>query len=129
MQFPKEVKYSKSHEWIRFSGDNTAEIGLSDYAQKELGQIVFVNLPEEGDAVSLNESFADVESVKAVSDVFSPVTATVSAVNEELMDNPAAANNDPYGTWLIRVVNIVETGELLDAADYEAFCVKEKGAH
>lgn len=129
MKFPKELKYSKSHEWLRFSSDKSAEIGLSDHAQQELGQIVFVNLPEVGDTLSLGESFADVESVKAVSDVFSPVSATVAEINEEILDNPELLNNDPYGAWLIRVENISETGEFLDAAAYEAFCAEEKGAH
>lgn len=129
MKFPKELKYSKSHEWLRFSSDKSAEIGLSDYAQQELGQIVFVNLPEVGDSLSLGEVFADVESVKAVSDVFSPVSATVVEINEEVLDSPESLNNDPYGTWLTRVENISDTAELLDAAAYEAFCAKEKGAH
>lgn len=129
MQFPKDLKYSKSHEWIRLGGDGTAEIGLTDHAQNELGQIVFVNLPEVGDPITEGEAFADVESVKAVSDVFSPVTATVSEINEIPLDDPASVNNDPYGTWLVRVENITKTAELLDAAAYETLCDTEKAGH
>ena len=125
MNFPADLKYAKSHEWVRQEGD-TYVIGLTDFAQDELGDIVFVNLPQEGDAVSAGEAFSDVESVKAVSDVLSPVSGTVVAVNEELMDEPAKVNSDPYGAWFIKVENVSDVEELLDAAAYEAHCAAEK---
>ena len=125
MNFPADLKYAKSHEWVRQEGD-TYVIGLTDFAQDELGNIVFVNLPQEGDAVSAGEAFSDVESVKAVSDVLSPVSGTVMAVNEALMDDPAKVNSDPYGAWFIKVENVSEVEELLDAAAYEAHCDAEK---
>ena len=123
---PANLKYSKSHEWI-LEEDGVFTIGLTDYAQSALGDIVFINLPEEGDSVTAGESFSDVESVKAVSDVFSPVTGTVCAVNEELLDNPALVNEDPYGAWLIQVEQMTDEEELLDAAAYEAHCAAEEG--
>ena len=114
MNHPTELKYSKSHEWVKFLDETTALIGLTDYAQSELGDLVFVNLPEAGDEVPGGEAFADVESVKAVSDVFSPVSGTVAEVNEELLDAPEMLNQDPYGAWMIKVENITGTEELLD---------------
>ncbi len=101
-------------------------VGLTDFAQDSLGDIVYVNLPAEGDAVTAGESFADVESVKAVSDVFSPVTGTVCAVNEALLDDPAQINGTPYDAWLIKVTDVSATEELLDAAAYEAACAAEE---
>ena len=124
MNFPAELKYSKDHEWVKFEGD-TAIIGISDFAQDALGDVVFINLPEVGDTVTAGESFGDVESVKAVSDVNSPVTGVIVAVNEDLADSPENLNSDPYGSWIIKVENITETEELLDAAAYEAFCAEE----
>ncbi len=124
MNFPAELKYSKSHEWIKMEGD-TAVIGISDFAQDALGDVVFINLPEEGDAVTAGESFGDVESVKAVSDIVCPVSGTIVAVNEDIADSPEVLNSDPYGSWLIKVEGITETEELLDAAAYEAFCAEE----
>ena len=122
---PAELKYSASHEWIK-EEDGVFVIGLTDYAQSALGDIVFINLPEEGDEVTAGESFADVESVKAVSDVFSPVTGTVCAVNEALLDDPAQINEDPYGAWLIKVENVTGTEELLDAEGYAAVVEAEE---
>ncbi|MCU6732782.1 glycine cleavage system protein GcvH [Diplocloster agilis] len=121
MNIPKELKYAKSHEWLFFEDETTARIGLTDYAQKELGDLVFVNLPEEGDEVTAGESFADVESVKAVSDVYSPVSGTVAAIHEELLDSPESINEQPYDAWLVRVENITEQEDLMDAAEYEAY--------
>ncbi len=122
---PAELKYSASHEWVK-EEDGVFVIGLTDYAQSALGDIVFINLPEEGDEVTAGESFADVESVKAVSDVFSPVTGTVCAVNEELLDDPAQVNEDPYGAWLVKVENVTGTEELLDAEGYAAVVEAEE---
>ena len=122
---PAELKYTASHEWIK-NEDGVSVIGLTDFAQSSLGDIVFIDLPQEGDAVTMGDSFADVESVKAVSGVFSPVTGTVAAVNSELIDNPAKHNEAPYEAWLIKVSGVTETGELLDAAAYEAVCKSEE---
>ena len=124
MNFPAELKYSKSHEWIKMEGD-TAIIGISDFAQDALGDVVFINLPAEGDEVTAGESFGDVESVKAVSDLICPVTGVVCAVNEELLDAPELLNKDAYAAWIIKVENITDQEELLDAAAYEAFCAEE----
>ncbi len=123
---PEELKYTKSHEWVR-EEEGQYVIGLTDYAQSALGDIVFINLPEEGDDVVAGETFSDVESVKAVSDVFSPVTGTVAAVNEELLDNPALVNEDPYEAWMIRVENVSDTEDLLDAEAYAAVVAAEEG--
>ena len=124
MLFPTEMKYSKDHEWMKME-DGVAVIGISDFAQDALGDVVFVNLPGEGDAVTAGEAFGDVEAVKAVSDLVSPVSGTVCAVNEELLDSPELVNSDPYGAWLIKVENVEGSEELLDAAAYEAFCTEE----
>ncbi len=124
MLFPAEMKYSKDHEWMK-EEDGVVVIGISDFAQDALGDVVFVNLPAEGDSVTAGEAFGDVESVKAVSDLVSPVSGTVCAVNEELLDAPEKLNSDPYGAWLIKVENVSDTEELLDAAAYEAFCAQE----
>ena len=124
MNYPAELQYSKSHEWVRME-DGVAVIGISDFAQSELGDVVFVNLPEVGDDTTAGEPFGDVESVKAVSDLVSPVSGTVCAVNEDLLDAPELLNQDPYGAWIIKVENITDTEELLDAAAYEAFCATE----
>ena len=124
MNFPAELKYTKDHEWMKMEGD-IALIGISDFAQDALGDVVFINLPEVGDTVTAGESFGDVESVKAVSDVNSPVTGVIVAVNEDLADSPENLNSDPYGSWIIKVENITATEELMDAAAYEAFCAEE----
>ena len=124
MNYPAELKYSKDHEWVRFEGD-TAFIGISDLAQDALGDVVFINLPGEGDEAVAGETFGDVESVKAVSDLVSPVSGTITAVNEALADAPETLNADPYGAWIIKVEGVTATEELLDAAAYEAFCQQE----
>ena len=105
--------------------DGVAVIGISDFAQDALGDVVFVNLPGEGDDVTCGEAFGDVESVKAVSDLVCPVTGAVCAVNEDLLDQPELLNKEPYDAWIIKVENITDTEELLDAAAYEAFCAEE----
>lgn len=124
MNIPKELLYTKSHEWVKLEGDS-AEIGLTDYAQKAMGDLVFVNLPQVGDPVNMEETFGDVESVKAVSDVFSPVTGAVTAVNEELLDHPELVNQSPYEAWLIKVENVTAKEELLTPEEYEEFAAKE----
>ena len=124
MEIKNDRMYTKSHEWVLFENDTTATVGLSDFAQSELGDLVFVNLPQVGDAVTAGETFADVESVKTVSDVFSPVTGTVAAVNEALNDAPQKINEDAYGAWLAKVENITGKEDLMDAAAYQAFIEK-----
>ena len=124
MNYPAELKYSKDHEWVKMEGD-VAVIGISDFAQDALGDLVFINLPQEGDAVTAGTPFGDVESVKAVSDLVCPVTGTICAVNEDLADSPENLNSDPYGAWIIKVQGVSGQEELLDAAAYEAFCAEE----
>ena len=124
MLFPAEMKYSKDHEWMK-EEDGVVVIGISDFAQDALGDVVFVNLPGEGDEVTAGEAFGDVESVKAVSDLVSPVSGTVCAINEDLLDEPEQLNKAPYDAWLIKVENVSDTEELLDAVAYEAFCAQE----
>ena len=125
MNTPDHLRYTKSHEWILFADDGTAKVGLTDHAQDALGDLVFVNLPQVGDALTCGEALGDVESVKAVSDVYSPVTGTVKAVNEDLLDTPETINADPYGAWLVEVEGITDREELLDAAAYQAHCAQE----
>lgn len=117
----QNIKFTKSHEWVVFGEDDTARIGISDYAQNELGDIVFVNLPEVGDAFGVGDVFADLESVKAVSDLYMPVAGTITAINEELLDSPELVNEDPYEAWFIEVGSIEETEDFLTQPEYEAF--------
>ncbi len=121
MNFPKNLLYTRTHEWVLFADDGSATVGITDYAQDQLGDLVFVNLPETGDTVTAGESFADVESVKAVSDVLSPVTGEVTEVNADLADEPEKMNQAPYDSWFVRIGNITERADLMDADAYEAF--------
>ena len=120
MTINPDLKYSRDHEWVK-EEDGLFVIGISDFAQDALGDLVFVNLPEVGDAVTAGEAFGDVESVKAVSDLLCPVTGTVAEINEELLDAPEKLNEDPYGAWIIKVSDVTATEDLLDAAAYEAY--------
>ena len=124
MNTPGNLKYSKTHEWVKTEGGLT-EIGITDFAQDALGDLVFVNLPEAGDTLSVGEAFADVESVKAVSDIYSPVSGTVAEVNDSLLDSPESINSDPYGAWFIRASDVTATEDLMDAEAYDAFCEEE----
>lgn len=124
MNYPTELLYSKTHEWVK-EEDGVVVIGISDYAQDALGDLVFINLPEVGDEVVAGEAFGDVESVKAVSDLVCPVSGTVCAINEELLDSPEMLNEEPYDAWIIKVEAVTDREELLSAADYEAFCIEE----
>lgn len=125
MELREELLYSKSHEWVKEEGEEMV-IGLTDYAQSELGDFVFVNLPEEGDELTVGEAFADVESVKAVSDVYAPVAGTVSEINEELLDAPEKINEAPYEAWLVRVKDVTEKEALLSAEEYQTFVESEQ---
>lgn len=126
MNIPNDLLYSKSHEWVKEIGEGKVQIGLTDFAQSELGDLVFVNLPVVGDEVVVGDSFADVESVKAVSDVYSPVTGEVCNVNDFLLDTPEAINNACYEAWLIEVENVTEKEDLLTAEQYEALLKEEE---
>lgn len=121
MNIPGELKYSNDHEWVKILPDGTAEVGLTDYAQNALGDLVFVNLPESGDSFSAGDALGDVESVKAVSDVICPVGGTVTEINEALLDAPESINGDPYGAWFVRLSEVEGADQLMDAAAYEAF--------
>ncbi|MCL2812742.1 MAG: glycine cleavage system protein GcvH [Clostridia bacterium] len=121
MNIPQNLRYTKSHEWVQDLGDGKARVGLTDHAQSEMGDIVFVTLPEVGDDVAVGERLADVESVKAVSEVYSPLCGKISAVNDALADDPAAINNDAYGAWLAEIDDIDDMEgavELLSADEY-----------
>ena len=120
MAVQKGLLYSKDHEWVKEEGGEFV-VGITDYAQSELGDLVFVNLPEEGDSVTKGESFSDVESVKAVSDVISPLTGVVSAINEAVLDAPESINSSPYEAWFVKVKDVTEKEELLSAEEYEEF--------
>ena len=126
MSLPQDLKYSEDHEWIKVEG-NTATIGITDFAQSELGDIVFVELPEEGDDISTGDSFGSVESVKTVSELYAPVSGSIVAVNEELEDSPELVNENPYeGAWMLKVElsDESELDNLLDAAGYQAVIEK-----
>ena len=125
MNFPKELKYSKTHEWVKFQEDGTAYIGITDYAQDQLGDLVFVNLPSVDDALTAGEPFADVESVKAVSDVNAPVSGTVKEVNEALADAPEKMNEAPYEAWFVLAEDVADADGLMTAEEYEAFIAEE----
>ncbi len=126
MPYPSQYRYTREHEWIAVDGA-IGTVGITDYAQSSLGDIVYVDLPKAGDAVTAGATFGSVESVKAVSDLFSPVSGKVTAVNEELKTAPDKINEDPHGAWIIKVElsNPSELDSLLDAAAYEAFIAEE----
>jgi glycine cleavage system H protein len=119
--YPADLKYTKDHEWLRVAGDE-AEVGITDYAQEQLGDVVYVELPEVGRSVAQGEVFGTIESVKAVSELFSPVSGEVVAVNADLSNKPEQVNANPHATWIIklRLKDTSETATLLDAAGYEA---------
>ena len=125
MNVPKELLYTKSHEWVKKLDDGSVLVGLSDKAQSDLGDLVFVNLPAVGDSFAAEDTPCDVESVKAVSDVYAPVNGTVTEVNEILLDTPEAINKDPYGTWIAKLTDVSGLEDLLDADAYIAVCEEE----
>ena len=124
MNYPVELQYTKSHEWVKTEG-NVTVVGISDFAQDALGDVVFVNLPGVGDEVTAEEAFGDVESVKAVREGGCRGGGVVRGGGVGLLDHPELLNSDPYGNWLIKVEQVTDTEELLDAAAYEAFCAQE----
>ncbi len=129
MAYPADYKYTKEHEWLKLDG-NTGTIGITDYAQNSLGDIVFVELPKVGQEITAGQTFGSVESVKAVSDLFAPISGTVTEVNQALNTKPEQVNKDANATWMIKVTmkDSGETCQLLSAADYEKF-VAEEGGH
>jgi glycine cleavage system H protein len=129
MSYPADFRYTKEHEWIKSDG-KTATIGITDYAQGSLGDIVFVDLPKPGAEITAGKTFGSVESVKAVSDLYAPASGTVTDVNGELATAPEKINKDAHGSWMMKVTlkNPGELNGLLSAADYEKF-VAEEGGH
>jgi len=127
MNYPSELKYTKDDEWLKTDGD-TGVIGITDYAQNALGDIVFVELPKVGAEVTAGKPFGTVESVKAVSELFAPVSGTVTAVNDQLATAPEKVNQDPYGAWMVKVKfkDQSEAGKLMSSADYEKYA-SERG--
>jgi glycine cleavage system H protein len=127
MPFPSDYKYTKEHEWIRADGNNAA-IGITSYAQESLGDIVFVDLPKPGSEITSGKTFGSVESVKAVSDLYAPVSGTVTEVNGELATAPEKVNKDAHSAWMIRITlkDPAELNSLLSAADYEKFVTEEQ---
>jgi glycine cleavage system H protein len=126
MTYPTNLKYTKEHEWIDLE---TGQVGITDHAQESLGDIVFVELPKPGAELVAGKSFGTVESVKAVSDLFAPVSGTVTAINDTLATAPEQVNKDPHGAWMItlKVKDPKEAAKLLSAADYEKFVAEEAG--
>ena len=125
MAYPADLKYTKDHEWIRINGD-TAEVGITDYAQQQLGDVVYVDLPDVGKTLKAGESFGSIESVKAVSELFSPMAGVVTEVNPALKDHPEVVNSNPHDTWMVKVklTNAGELSSLMDAAAYEQLIKK-----
>lgn len=128
MAYPSDYKYTKEHEWIKADGGN-ATIGITDYAQQSLGDIVFVDLPKVGSEISVGKTLGSVESVKAVSDLYAPASGTVTEVNGTLANAPEQINKDAHGSWMVKIKlkNPDELNALLSAADYEKFVAEESG--
>jgi glycine cleavage system H protein len=130
VEYPQDLRYTKQHEWARDEGDGRVRVGITDYAQDALGDVVYVDVPETGTEVTAHQPFGEVESTKSVSDVYAPVTGTVIERNAALEDRPELVNEQPYGDgWMvaIQVAEGIDLGELLDAAAYEAFVQEEQG--
>ncbi|HYT80129.1 MAG TPA: glycine cleavage system protein GcvH [Actinomycetota bacterium] len=129
MEFPEDVKYTEQHEWLRMEGSR-ARVGITDYAQDALGDVVYVDIPEVGTEVKAGEPFGEVESTKSVSDVFAPVSGTVSERNGTLVEAPELVNEDPYGDGWMIVIDLSDPSEvegLLDATSYRSFTERESG--
>ncbi|MCL2120927.1 MAG: glycine cleavage system protein GcvH [Clostridiales bacterium] len=126
MTTPTNYSYTKTHEWIQFLDEETATSGITDFAQKALSDIVFINMPSEGDEVTCGESFADIESVKAVADINSPVSGTILETNETVEEDPSVINEDPYGSWIVKIGHIRAKDDLMNAEEYDRFCEEEE---
>ena len=121
MEVKKGLFYAETHEWVMFNPDGTALVGISDHAQDAMGDVAFVNLCDEGETFAAGDVIGDIESIKAVSDVYSPVGGTVTKVNDALLDSPELLNSAPYDSWLIELTDVVKNDSLMDAEAYEAF--------
>lgn len=119
MNIPKNLLYSASHEWVKFNADGSAYIGLTDYAQDALGDIVFVNLCDVGEQLEPETVMGDVESIKAVSDIYAPIDGTVEEINEEVLENAGLINSVPYDAWLVKVSGVSDKSNLVSADEYE----------
>jgi glycine cleavage system H protein len=126
MAYPSDLKYTKEHEWVKADGKGAA-IGITNHAQELLGDIVFVELPKVGSEITAGKAFGSVESVKAVSDVYAPISGTVTEINSELASSPEKINQDAHSAWIVKIVlkNPAELNSLLSAADYEKFVAEE----
>lgn len=127
MNVPKNLKYTKSHEWVEVMPDEKVRIGITDYAQETLGNLVYAELPQEGDVFEMGDNLAVVESVKASSDVYAPIAGTVTAVNEALTDSPEMINDDSYGAWFVELDHVdMDGAELLSSEKYEKVLEEEE---
>jgi glycine cleavage system H protein len=130
MEFPEELRYTKEHEWVRQEGEGRVRVGITDYAQDALGDVVYVDVPEVGTEVSANQAFSEVESTKSVSDVFAPVSGTVSERNQLLEERPELINEQPYGDGWIAVLQVSDASQveaLMDAAAYRSLVQQQDG--
>ncbi len=121
MNIPENLKYSKTHEWLEALENGNARMGITDYAQNEMGVLVYVSLPEVGDEAKAEKPLCEAESVKAVSEVYSPVNGTVESVNSELEDAPENVNNEPYGAWMVELSGVTGAEKLMNAAEYKKY--------
>ncbi|MCR5484771.1 MAG: glycine cleavage system protein GcvH [Clostridiales bacterium] len=125
MSVERDLFYAETHEWVKYLDGGRALIGISDHAQEQMGDVAFINLCDEGEIISAGDEVGDIESIKAVSEIYSPVSGTVSKVNDELLEDPAALNSDPYGAWLLELEGVTENNSLMDADEYEKFIEEE----
>ncbi len=125
MNLPKELSYTKTHEWVKWLDETTVLVGITDHAQASLGDIVFINLPEIDQLLTKDSTFGDVESVKAVSEVYSPVSGKVTKINETILDSPEKVNQDPYGSWFMEVSEISDKTALLTSEEYQSIITEE----
>ncbi|NLP48851.1 MAG: glycine cleavage system protein GcvH [Clostridiales bacterium] len=125
MSIPKDLLYAKTHEWVRLTQDGRAFIGITDHAQDALGDVAFINLCDEDENFNAGDVIGDIESIKAVTDIYTPIAGTVLSVNEELLDSPELINSEPYGAWLVELGDIEINDDLLDADAYELFLAEE----
>lgn len=126
MNVPKDLLYTKTHEWVKMLENGNAQIGLTDYAQDQLSDIVFVNLGQEGDAIAIGDVLGDVESIKAVSEVYSTINGTIAKVNQDVLDSPETINSAPYDAWLVELSGVSGQNELLSSDAYEELLAKEQ---
>ncbi|MEF9863562.1 MAG: glycine cleavage system protein GcvH [Christensenellaceae bacterium] len=126
MKIPENLRYAKTHEWVEILADGTAKVGITDYAQNMLGDIVYVNLPQEEETFAAGEIFADIESVKTSSELYMPIGGSISAVNMALIEQPELVNADAFDAWFITIDHVQDSEELMNAKEYEAFLETEE---